>query len=208
MIRKLQALIYIYGEEILYDTERTGQSSRTVDRWTKEESTRCLGAAGDLLGLLLNVVDTTAHVESGLGESIVVTTEDLLAGRDGVLERDELTLDTSENLGDSERLAHETLDLTGTLDGKLVLFGKLVHTKNGNDILERLVVLEELLNTGGNVVVLTTDNGGVKHTGLGVQGVDGGVDTKLGNTTGQHSGGVQVAKVVAGAGSVKSSAGT
>lgn len=123
-----------------------------------------LGAASDLLGLLLDVVDTTAHVESGLRKSIVVTTKDLLAGRDGVLERDELALDTSEDLSDSEGLAHETLDLTGTLDGELVLLGKLVHTENGDDVLKRLVVLEKLLDTSGNVVVLATDDGGVKHT--------------------------------------------
>lgn len=34
-------------------------------------------------------------------------------------------------------LRHETLDLTGTLDGELVLLGKLIHTKNGDDVLER-----------------------------------------------------------------------
>lgn len=170
-----------------------GQDSRHGKEDDRGESYRLhLGAAGDLLGLLLDIVDTTAHVEGGLGESIVVTMEDLLAGGDSVLERDELTLDTSEDLGDSERLAHETLHLTGTLDGELVLFREFVHTKNGDDVLERLVVLEELLDTGGNVVVLTADDGGVKHTGLGVEGVDGGVDTKLGNTTRQHSGGVQV----------------
>ena len=44
------------------------------------------------------------------------TREDLLEGADGVLERDELALETSENLSDLERLRHETLDLTSTLD--------------------------------------------------------------------------------------------
>ena len=178
--------------ETLCDAEPGQDSQHGREDEGKIRSTRCLGAAGDLLGLLLDVLDTTAHVEGGLGQGVVVTTEDLLAGRDGVLERDELALDTSEDLSDSEGLAHETLDLTGTLDGELVLFRELVHTKNGDDVLERLVVLEELLDTSGNVVVLTADNGGVKHTGLGVEGVDGGIDTKLGDTTGQHSGGVQV----------------
>ena len=41
--------------------------------------------------------------------------------------------------------------------GELVLLRQLVHTQNGNDILERLVVLEDLLDSGGNVVVLLTD---------------------------------------------------
>jgi len=56
------------------------------------------------------------HVECGFRESIVGTRENLLEGADGVLERHELTLITSEDLGDLERLRHETLDLTSTLD--------------------------------------------------------------------------------------------
>lgn len=60
------------------------------------------------------------------------------------------------------------------------------------DILERLVLLEHLLDTGGGVVVVLTDDTGVQHTGLGVQRVDSWVDTQLGDTTGKHSGGVQV----------------
>lgn len=85
------------------------------------------------------------------------TREDLLEGADGVLERNETTLDTSEDLGDLERLRHETLDLTSTLDSQLVLLRQLVHSENGNDILERLVVLEDLLDSGGNIVVLLSD---------------------------------------------------
>jgi len=41
--------------------------------------------------------------------------------------------------------------------GQLVLFRQLIHSKNGNDILERLVVLEDLLHGGGNVIVFLSD---------------------------------------------------
>lgn len=118
--------------------------------------------------------------------------KDLTACADGVLERDKLALDTSEDLSDSERLAHETLKLTGTLDSKLILLGKFVHTQNGNNVLQGLVVLEELLDTGSDIVVILADDGRVEHTALGVERVNSGVDTELGNTTGKHSGGVQV----------------
>ena len=37
---------------------------------------------------------------------------------------------------------------------QLVLLGQLIHTQDGNDILERLVVLEDLLHSGCNLVVL------------------------------------------------------
>ena len=85
--------------------------------------------------------------------------KDLLEGADGVLERDKLALITSEDLSDLERLRHETLDLAGTLDGQLVLLGQLVHSENGNDILKGLVVLEDLLHSGGDIVVLNADLG-------------------------------------------------
>lgn len=122
----------------------------------------------------------------------MVTSEDLLARLDSVLERNETALNTREDLSDSERLAHEPLHLSGSLDGELVLLGQFVHTQNGDDVLERLVVLEQLLNTGSDVVVLLTDDCGVKHSRLGVEGVDGRVDTQLGNTTRQRGSGVQV----------------
>jgi hypothetical protein len=40
--------------------------------------------------------------------------------------------------------------------------------------------------------VLLTDDTGVEHTRLGIQRIDSGVDTQLGDTTGQDSGGVQM----------------
>jgi hypothetical protein len=57
-----------------------------------------------------------------------------------------------------EWLRQEVLCLTRPRDSELVILGKLVHTQNGNDVLERLVVLEKLLDVTGGVVVLSTDN--------------------------------------------------
>jgi hypothetical protein len=79
-----------------------------------------------------------------------------------------------------------------TTNSQLVLLRQLVHTQDGNDILQGLVVLEDLLHLGGNAVVVGTDDTGVEHTRLGVQRVDGRVDTKLSNGTRQHGRGVQV----------------
>ena len=84
------------------------------------------------------------------------------------------------------------MDTTCTLDGELVLGTQLVHTKNGNNVLERLVLLEDLLDTGSGAVVLLTDDTRIQHAGLGVERIDGRVDTQLGDTTGQHSGSVQM----------------
>lgn len=40
---------------------------------------------------------------------------------------------------------------------QLVLFGQLIHTQDSDDILEGLVVLEDLLDSGGGLVVLLTN---------------------------------------------------
>ena len=74
------------------------------------------------------------------------------------------------------------------------LLRQLVHTQDSNNILEGLVVLQQLLDITGNSVVLGSDDVGVHDTGGGVEGVDSGVDATLSNTTGQHSGGVQVSE--------------
>lgn len=41
--------------------------------------------------------------------------------------------------------------------GQLVLLRQLIHSENSNDILQRLVILEDLLHSSGNVVVLLSD---------------------------------------------------
>ncbi len=46
----------------------------------------------------------------------MLSSNDLLEGTDGVLQRNELALVTGEDLGDLERLRHEALNLTGTFD--------------------------------------------------------------------------------------------
>lgn len=148
----------------------------------------------NLLTLCPGGGEVANHVESTLGQVITLTTENGLERRDGVLQVDKLALDTSEDLGDGEGLRQETLDLTGTLDGELVGLGEFIHTQNGNDVLERLVLLEDLLHAGGGVVMVLSDDTGVQHTRLGVERVDSGVDTQLGDTTRQHSGGVQVSE--------------
>mmetsp|Transcript_2155 Transcript_2155/g.4907 ORF Transcript_2155/g.4907 Transcript_2155/m.4907 type:complete len:511 (-) Transcript_2155:15-1547(-) len=93
-----------------------------------------------------------------------------------------------------ERLGQESLHLSGARDGELVLLRKLIHTQNGDDILETLVVLQDLLDGTSGVVVLVSDDHGVEHTGVRVQRVDSWVDSQLGDLAGQHSGGIQVSE--------------
>lgn len=148
------------------------------------------------------------------------TTEDALEALDGFLQGHQFTQMAGEDLGHLEGLGQETLDLASAGHSKFVLFRQLIHSQNGNDVLQGFVVLykrelirlfrkkknpnrfkkfqdsnlKNLLHTTGNVVMLRTHDVGVHDTGGGVQGVHGGVDPQLSNGTRQHSGSIQVSK--------------
>lgn len=156
-----------------------------------------------------------------------LTAKDALEALDGLLEGHQLAQVAGEDLGHLEGLGQETLDLTGARHRHFVLLGQLVHTQDGNDILQGFVVLQErriplsqspisslkldrnnpqvanledFLHATGDVVVLGSHDVGVHDTGGGVQGVHGGVDTQLSDGAGQHGGGVQVSEGGGGSG--------
>ncbi|KAH3677854.1 hypothetical protein OGATHE_000508 [Ogataea polymorpha] len=153
-----------------------------------------VGLSSNLLGLGNDILNATNHVECVFRQVIVLTFQDSLEGSNGVLQSNQLTLNTSENLGDGKWLRQESLDLSGSFDSQLVLLRQFVHTQNSNDILQRLVSLQGLLDTSGNVIVLLTNNGHIEQSRLGVQWVDSWVDTQLRDTSGQHGGSIQVSE--------------
>ena len=154
-----------------------------------------LGEVGSHLASgLLHSLHVTLEQEGALRDVIVLTVDQGVEVGDSSLEVNEFTLKTSEHLSDSERLGHEALHLTGAGDSQLVLLRQLIHTQDGNNVGERLVVLEDLDHRPGSVVVEFTNNGGVKHARDRVQRVHSRVDTELGNGARQHSGGVKVSE--------------
>ena len=90
-----------------------------------------------------------------------------------------------------ERLREETLGTACARYHQLVLVGKLVDTEDGDDILKLVVLLEELLDGLGGVVVVLADDVGVKDSRGRLQGVYGRVDTQLRNLTRKHRGSVK-----------------
>ena len=50
-----------------------------------------------------------------------------------------------------EGLGEKTLHLARPLDRELVLVGELFHSENGDDVLEVLITLEDLLDLAGDV---------------------------------------------------------
>jgi hypothetical protein len=154
----------------------------------------------ELAASLVGILKTTLHVESSFGVGITSTFEELAEAFNGLLEVNKFAGVAREDLGHVEGLGEELLDLTGASNSHLIFFGEIVHTKNGNNILEGTVILEELLDTTGGVVMDLTNNGGVKHTGSGVKGIDSGVDTDFGKSTRQHSGGIKMSESGGGSG--------
>ena len=63
--------------------------------------------------------------------------------------------EAGELLGDVERLGEEALDLAGATDDQLVLLGQLVDAEDGDDVLQVLVALQDLLHLAGDLVVLS-----------------------------------------------------
>src|SRR5207248_8207755 len=68
-------------------------------------------SGGDGPGLRHRAFDGADHVESLLGQLIVLAVEQLLEGADGVLQLHVLALDAGEGLRHAEGLGEEALDL-------------------------------------------------------------------------------------------------
>lgn len=144
------------------------------------------------LSLLEDGVDTSNHEEGHLGDLIVVTHEETREGLNGLIEIDVVTLHTGEDLSNLEGLGEELGDLAGTVDDKLILLAELINTEDSNNILELLVLGEHLDDILSDVVVIDGDDIGVHDTGGALQGVDGGVDTGLGDGTIEDGGGIEM----------------
>ena len=86
----------------------------------------------------------------------------------------------------------EPLDLAGPGHGDAVLLGELVEAEDGDDVLQLLVALEDLLHAAGHVVVALADDLGREDGGGRGQRVDGRVDAEGGDVAGQLGGGVEV----------------
>src|SRR3954462_14446294 len=140
------------------------------------------------LGLRHRALDGADHVERLLGELVVLAVEQFLEGPDGVLELHVLALDAGERLGDAEGLRQESLDLAGASDRELVLVGQLVHSENGDDVLQLLVALQDRLHAPGHLVVLLADDAGIEDAAGRVERIHRRVDADLGEAAGEHRG--------------------
>src|SRR5258706_149213 len=111
---------------------------------------------------------------------------------DGVGEVDELARRAGEDFGNMERLRQEALDLARARHRDLVLFRELVHAENGDDVLQRFVTLQALLNHARGIVMLLADNERGEHARCRVERIHCRIDAFFRNRAAQHRGGVQM----------------
>src|SRR5690606_13222957 len=150
------------------------------------------GLLGHLGGAFDGFFDAANHVERLLGQVVVLAVQDRLEAGEGIFQRNVLAGCAGEYFGNREGLREETFDFTGAVYGELVVFAQLVHAEDGDDVLQFLVALQDRLYATGHVVVLLADDQRVELAAGGVERVDGGVDTQLGDVTRQYHGSVKV----------------
>jgi hypothetical protein len=102
--------------------------------------------------------------------------DDLLEGADRLVELDELAFEAGELLGDEERLGEKALEAPGPADDDLVLLRELIYAEDGDDVLQLLVALQDVLYLLGHLVVLIADHRRVEDGRGRAQRVDRGVD--------------------------------
>mmetsp|Transcript_613 Transcript_613/g.1598 ORF Transcript_613/g.1598 Transcript_613/m.1598 type:complete len:203 (-) Transcript_613:914-1522(-) len=155
---------------------------------------RIFHLSSELARVLDGLVDGADHVERLFGQVVVFALDEAVEAGNGVLEVDEATLVAGEHLRDVERLREEALNLARARNGELVVFGKLVHAQNGDDVLKILVVLQNDLHATRHVVMLLPDDERRQHTARRVQRVDSGINAQLCNLARQHGRGVKMRK--------------
>src|SRR3954471_21749424 len=112
----------------------------------------------ELLALFDRLFDGAYHVESLLRQVVVLAFAKPAKTLDGVGEVDELARRPGEHFGDEERLRQKALDLAGAGHRDLVFFGQFVHAENGDDVLQRFVLLQDLLNRARGLIMLLADD--------------------------------------------------
>src|SRR4051794_13883674 len=146
----------------------------------------------EALGVGLDVLDAAAHEERLLGIFVELALSEPSERVDGLVERDELARDPRELLGHEERLRQEALDPTGPVDQDAVLLGQLVDAQDGDDVLQVLVALEDLLHAAGDVVVVLAQVARVEDPRGRVERVDSRIDAELGDRPREHRRRVEV----------------
>ena len=87
-------------------------------------------------------------------------------------------------------ILHESLHLSGARHKQLIVFTQFVYAQNGDDVLQFLITLKNLLHVAGNRVVFLAHNLRVQNAGGRFQRVHGRINTQFRYRARQHGCGV------------------
>ena len=111
--------------------------------------------------LFNNIIDGAGKQKCGFRNIVVLAFKDFVEAADGFGKRNVFSLKSGELLCNVERLRKESFNLSCAGNGKLLFLGKLIHTKNRDDVLKLFVLLKNLLNgTGGAVRIRLVESSG------------------------------------------------
>src|SRR5260370_31333766 len=157
----------------------TSPSNRLRSTLTTRSGYFNSGCLLHLLALLPCLFDGAHHVESLLGEVVVLALEDLGEAAHRVFDLHVLAFTSRETLRDEVGLRQESLDLAGARHRLLVVLGQLLHAADRDDVLEVLVALHHFLDALSRVVVLLPDDRRLDETAGRAEPGDGGIDADL-----------------------------
>ena len=93
------------------------------------------------LTLFNSFVDSTDVEESLFGQVVHLTIKYHVEAADNLLDGYHYARNAGKLLSHGERLALETLYTACTVDGQAILIREFVHTQNGDDVLQFLILL-------------------------------------------------------------------
>src|ERR1700722_9329159 len=151
-----------------------------------------LGGRRHLFGLLAGLFDWSDHVESLLGQIVVLAFDDFLKSTNRVFDLHVFSRQAGELLRDEHRLRKELFDFARTSHRQLVVVGKFFDTENRDDVLQFLVALQHALHRTRYVVMFLADDARIQNAREAGQGIDRGINSTFDDLAAQVGGGVQV----------------
>ena len=112
--------------------------------------------------LLLRLFNVPDHVEGLLGKVVPLPLAEFLEALNRFGDRNVLAGTAAEDFGREEGLGEELLNLPGPVHDEFILFGELLHSEDGDNVLKLFIALEDLFDLTGRLVVLLTDDRGVQ----------------------------------------------
>ena len=123
---------------------------------------------------------------------IAIAVHDRAEGTDAFLHGHIFARNAGKRFRHGKRLGKETLQTPRTVNDLLILRGKLLHTEDGDDVLQLVVALQAFLHALCGLIVLLAHDERIEDARMGLEWVNGRVDARFRNGTGKDGRRIQV----------------